>query len=70
MARIADLIESHIASILTHWEQGVTNAFMAGLNSTFSAVRRKARGYQSIRNRVAMLYSVAGKPPSPAMLNH
>ena len=70
MARVADLIESHIAGILAHWEQGITNAFMEGLNSVFSAVRRKARGYRSIRNMVAMLYFVAGKLPSPAILSH
>ena len=70
MAGVADLIESHIAGILAHWEQGVTNAFMEGLNSVFSAVRRKARGYRSVRNMVAMLYFVAGKLPSPAMLSH
>lgn len=70
MARVADLIESHIAGILAHWDQGVTNAFMEGLNSVFSAVRRKARGYRSVRNMIAMLYFVAGKLPSPAAFSH
>jgi len=36
----------------------------------FSAVRRKARGYRTTRNMIAMLYFVAGKLPSPAALSH
>jgi transposase len=70
MAKVADLIESHITGILAHWNQGVTNAFMEGLNSVFSAVRRKARGYRSVRNMVAMLYFVAGKLPDPIEAIH
>lgn len=70
MVKVADLIESHIAGILAHWDQGVTNAFMEGLNSVFSAVRRKARGFRTIRNMTAMLYFVAGKLPSPNVLTH
>lgn len=70
MSSVADLVESHIAGILAHWDHGVTNAFMEGLNSVFSAVRRKARGYRSIENMIAMLYFVAGKLPSPAILSH
>lgn len=70
MARVADMIESHLPGILAHWDHGVTNAFMEGLNSVFSAVRRKARGYRSIHNMIAMLYFVAAKLPSPAALSH
>jgi transposase len=39
----------------------ITNAFMEGLNSVFSAVKRKARGYRSNKNLIIMLYFVAGK---------
>jgi transposase len=70
MASVADLIESHIAGILAHWDQGLTNAFLEGLNSVFSAVRRRARGYRSVRNMIAMLYFVAGKLPSPTAFSH
>lgn len=70
MARVADLIQSHLTGILAHWDHGVTNAFMEGLNSVFSAVRRKARGYRSVTNMIAMLYFVAAKLPSPAILSH
>ena len=70
MAKVADMIESHIAGILAHWDQGVTNAFMEGINSVFSAVRRKARGYRSTKYMITMLYFVAGKLSSPVELSH
>ena len=34
---------------------------MEGLNSVFSATKRKARGYRSTPHRITMLYFVAGK---------
>lgn len=70
MLSVAEMIESHAAGILAYWDQGLTNAFMEGLNSVFAAVRRKARGYRSVENMVAMLYFTAGKLPSPATLSH
>ncbi len=47
MVKAAQMVESHLAGILAHWKWGVTNAFMEGLNSVFSATKRKARGYRS-----------------------
>ena len=61
MVKVADLVEKHLAGILAHWKWGVTNAFMAGLNSVFSATKRKARGYRSTTHLITMLYFVAGK---------
>ena len=39
----------------------LTNAFMEGLNSVFSAVKRKARGFRSSVYLITVLYLVAGK---------
>lgn len=61
MVKVADLIEHHLAGILAHWKWGVTNAFMEGLNSVFSATKRKARGYRSTTHLITMLYFIAGK---------
>ena len=61
MVKVAEMIEKHLAGILAHWKWGVTNAFMEGLNSVFSATKRKARGYRSITHLTTMLYFVAGK---------
>ena len=59
--RAPTIRSSHLAGILAHWKWGVTNAFMEGLNSVFSATKRKARGYRSTTHLIIMLYSVAGK---------
>lgn len=61
MVKVADLVEKHLVGIVAHWKWGVTNAFMEGLNSVFSATKRKARGYRSTTHLIAMLYFVAGK---------
>jgi transposase len=61
MRKLANMVESHLEGILAHWKWGVTNAFMEGLNSVFSATKRKARGYRSTVHLRTMLYFVAGK---------
>jgi transposase len=61
MVKVADSVEQHLTGILAHWKWGVTNAFMEGLNSVFSATKRKARGYRSTTYLITMLYFVAGK---------
>lgn len=61
MVDVAGMVERHIEGILAHWKKGLTTAFMEGLNSLFSAVKRRARGYRSIEHMVAMVYFVAGK---------
>jgi transposase len=61
MVKLAQMIERHLAGILAHWKWGVTNAFMEGLNSVFSATKRKVRGYRSTTHLITMLYFTAGK---------
>lgn len=61
MLKLAQMIENHLAGILAHWKSGLTNAFMEGLNSVFSATKRKARGYRSTTHLITMLYFIAAK---------
>jgi transposase len=65
MRKAADMVERHLEGILGHWKQGLTTAFLEGLNSLFSATKRKARGYRSTEYQIAMLYFVAGKLEIP-----
>ena len=65
MARAARMVEGHLEGIWAHWTRGLTTAFMEGLNSLFSAVKRKARGYRTVEYMTAMLYFVAGKLTLP-----
>ena len=66
MLACAKMIESHLPGILSHWKRRTTNAFLEALNSVFSAVKRKARGFRSTHNLIAMLYLTAGKLKIPA----
>ena len=66
MLACAKMIESHLPGILAHWERKTTNAFLEGLNSVFSAVKRKARGFRSTHNLITMLYFTAAKLRIPA----
>jgi transposase len=65
MRKAAEMVERHLEGILGHWKAGLTTAFLEGLNSVFSAVKRKARGYRSIEYMTTMLYFVAGKLEIP-----
>lgn len=65
MRKAADMVERHLEGILAHWQQGLTTAFLEGLNSLFSATKRKARGYRSVEYQTTMLYFVAGKLEIP-----
>ena len=65
MHRLTDMIESHLDGIVAHWERKTTNAYLEALNSVFSAVKRKARGYRTEFYLINMLYFVASKLPIP-----
>ena len=70
MRTLAATIEKNLQGILAHWKEGLTTSFMEGLNSVFSAVKRKARGYRSSVYMITMLYFVAGKLAIPSILTH
>lgn len=65
MRQAAEMVTRHLEGILGHWKAGLTTAFLEGLNSLFSATKRKARGYRSSEYQIAMLYFVAGKLELP-----
>jgi transposase len=70
MQRVAKTIQQHLEGILAYWQAGLTTAFLEGLNSVFSAVKRKARGYRSTTYMITMLYLVAGKLNIPTIFTH
>ena len=61
MEKFANSAEKHLARILAHWKHRITNAFMEGLNSVFSAVKRRSRGFRSKEYLTTMLHLVARK---------
>jgi transposase len=65
MVGSAKMVLNHFDGILAYWNGKVTNAFMEGLNSVFSATKRRARGYRTSTHLIAMLYLVAAKLKIP-----
>ena len=68
MVRLAKMVQTHWPGILAHWKWGVTNAFMEGLNSVFSATKRKARGYRSTTSPDHHALFRGRQTPLPSML--
>ncbi len=65
MCQTTEMIERHLEGILGYWKAELTTAFLEGLHSLFSAVKRKARGNRSSEDQTAMLYCVADQLPVP-----
>ena len=66
MRKVAQMIENHLEGILAYWKTQTTNAFMEAINSVFSAIKRRARGFRSISYLTTMLYFLFGKLTIPA----
>ena len=65
MKKASEMILRHFEGIIAYSKSGLTNGFMEGLMSTFSAVKRKARGFRSNENITTMLYFTASKLKVP-----
>jgi len=57
----ADMVEEYWLGITEWWTSKVSNGLLEGLNSLIQAAKRRARGYRSTRNYIAMIYLTAGK---------
>jgi transposase len=57
----AHLVQAHWTGILRWFQSRVSNGLLEGLNSLVQAAKRRARGYRSTRNYIAMIYLTVGK---------
>ena len=55
MIKCADMIERPLEEIPAHGRDKTTNSFLEALNSVFSAVKPKDRGFRSTDNLITML---------------
>jgi transposase len=55
------MIHKHYDGIIQWFSSKLTNGLLEETNSLFQAAKRKARGYRSDKNMVAMIYLLAGK---------
>jgi transposase len=57
----ADMVEEYWLGIVRWFESRITNGLLEGLNSLVQAAKRRARGYRSTRNYIAVIYLTVGK---------
>jgi transposase len=61
LIEFAEMLEEYWLGV-TRWHHSrVSNGLLEGLNSLIQAAKRRARGYRTNRNYIAMIYLVAGK---------
>lgn len=67
IARFARTVAEHRPGILRWWTSKISNGLLEGLHSLVQAAKRRARGYRSTENYIAMIYLVAGKLELPSI---
>lgn len=61
MIKVAKSFKKHKAGILRWFETKMTNGLLEGINSLVQAAKRKARGYRTPENFIAMAYATVNK---------
>lgn len=59
--KFARMLEDHWLGVIRWHHSKVSNGLMEGLNSLIQAAKRRARGYRSNRNFIAMIYLIVAK---------
>jgi transposase len=61
LIKFTQMLEDHWPGVMRWHHSRVSNGLLEGLNSLIQAAKRRARGYRTNRNFIAMIYLVAGK---------
>lgn len=61
MIEVAKMLQKHYDGVIQWFRSKLNNGLLEGVNSLFQAAKRKARGYRSEKNIIAMVYVLAGK---------
>jgi len=59
--RLGRTIREHCQGILSHWDSGLTNGLLEGLNSLIQAAKARARGFRSFRKMQTVIYLLLGR---------
>jgi len=54
-------LDEHRLEIVRWWNSRISNGLLERLHSPVQAAKRRARGYRSTRNYIAMIHLTAGK---------
>jgi transposase len=69
MVKVAKTLTDHKQGILRWFITKMTNGFLEGINRLVQAVKRKARGYHTTDNLIAMTYATVNKLDIKVPLN-
>jgi transposase len=61
LIKFTHTLEDHWLGVMRWHHSRVSNGLLEGLNSLIQAAKRRARGYRTNRNYIAMIHLVAGK---------
>jgi transposase len=61
LQKFARMLEDHWLGVIRWHHSRISNGLLEGLNSLIQAAKRRARGYRSNRNFIAMIYLIVGK---------
>jgi len=61
LIKFTRMLDDHWPGVIRWHHSRVSNGLLEGLNSLIQAAKRRARGYRTNRNFIAMIYLVAGK---------
>lgn len=68
LVQFSAMLEDHWDGVVRWHRTRINNGLLEGLNSLIQAAKRRARGYRTNRNYIAMIYLVVGKlDPGPAI---
>jgi transposase len=57
----ARMVDEYWLGIVRWWHSRISNGLLEGLHSLVQAAKRRARGYRSTRNYIALIHLTAGK---------
>ncbi|MDC3418677.1 transposase, partial [Aquibacillus salsiterrae] len=61
MIKLAKSLKKHKRGILRWFVTKMTNGLLEGINGLVQAAKRKARGYRTVDNFIAMIYATVNK---------
>lgn len=61
MVEVAKTLQKHYDGVVQWFTSKLNNGLLEGVNSLIQAAKRKARGYRSDKNLIAMIYLIGGK---------
>jgi transposase len=69
--KVAKLINSHLANVLSYYKHRITNAVAEGLNSKIATIQKRAYGFRNFQNfQIAVYFHCGGLGLWPARATH